>query len=241
VTLVTGLIAAVAGLFPAIAMKLLEFVALYGLLLMPMGAVVFVDFWLSRKLGFQQYYAETKDLTFNWAAGLTWYITLCVCWRLVQNGTVQIFFVSLPGWFTAAGLYVVLSKLSQVEYLRWPHVLFSMEGRISLSEYWIKSWLVLFPLFLIVICSLVMGLEAVSHLAAVILLWSGFSLLLKRWHDRDHSGWWLLTLLIPILDIIILFWIIIEAAFRKGTHGPNRFGLDPLSSRKDAQHKQLAL
>ena len=32
-------------------MKLLAFVALYGLVLMPMGAVVFVDFWLMRRLG----------------------------------------------------------------------------------------------------------------------------------------------------------------------------------------------
>jgi purine-cytosine permease-like protein len=48
VTLITGLVATVAGTFPAIAMKLLDFVALYGMLLMPMGAVVFVDFWLSR-------------------------------------------------------------------------------------------------------------------------------------------------------------------------------------------------
>ena len=43
-----GAIATVAGMFPAIAMKLLDFVALYGLILMPMGAVIFVDFWLQR-------------------------------------------------------------------------------------------------------------------------------------------------------------------------------------------------
>lgn len=113
VTLVTGLIAAAAGLFPAITMKLLNFVALYGLLLMPMGAVVFVDFWLSRKFGFQQYYAEKAGVAFNWAAGLAWFLTLAVCWALVQFGGVQIFFVSLPGWFVAAALYVVLSRLIQ--------------------------------------------------------------------------------------------------------------------------------
>ena len=50
VTLFTGALATVAGMFPAIAMKLLDFVALYGLVLMPMGAVIFVDFWLAGKL-----------------------------------------------------------------------------------------------------------------------------------------------------------------------------------------------
>ncbi len=45
-------------MFPAIAMKLLDFVAIYGLLLMPMGAVIFVDFWLIRRFGFDRSYAE---------------------------------------------------------------------------------------------------------------------------------------------------------------------------------------
>ena len=44
VTLATGAVATVAGMFPAIAMKLLDFVALYGLVLMPMGAVVLGDY-----------------------------------------------------------------------------------------------------------------------------------------------------------------------------------------------------
>lgn len=113
VTLVTGMIAAVVGIFPGVAMKLLGFVALYGMILMPMGAVVFVDFWLFKKLGLRPFYAEASGDKFNWAAGLTWFITLGVCTWLVMSGRAQIFFVSLPGWFVAAILYIVLSKLYQ--------------------------------------------------------------------------------------------------------------------------------
>jgi purine-cytosine permease-like protein len=107
------MIAAVAGMFPAIAMKLLGFVALYGMILMPMGAVVFVDFWLFKRFGLRSFYAELSGERFNWAAGLTWVVTLGVCTWLVQTGRTQIFFVSLPGWFIAATLYVVISKLYQ--------------------------------------------------------------------------------------------------------------------------------
>ena len=113
VTIITGLIATVAGMFPAIAMKLLGFVALYGLLLMPMGAVIFVDFWLIKKFGLQSYYAELSGKAFNWAAGLTWFLTLGICWALMHFWGVEIYFVSLPGWFIAAVLYLVLSKLYQ--------------------------------------------------------------------------------------------------------------------------------
>ena len=120
VTLITGVLATIAGLFPAVAMKLLNFVALYGMILMPMGAVVFLDFWLFRKLGLQNNYAEASGTQFNWAAGITWFVTLGVCIWLVMSGGVQIFFVSLPGWFVAAILYVLLSKIYQRKPLPAP-------------------------------------------------------------------------------------------------------------------------
>jgi purine-cytosine permease-like protein len=113
VTLATGGIATIAGLFPGLAMKLLGFVAIYGMVLMPMGAVIFVDFWLIRKFGLQSNYAEKSQQRFNWAAGLTWFLTLGTCVLLNQVYGMQIFFVSLPGWFVAALLYVVLSKFYQ--------------------------------------------------------------------------------------------------------------------------------
>jgi purine-cytosine permease-like protein len=113
VTLLTGALTTIAGAFPAIAMKLLDFVALYGLVLMPMGAVVFVDFWLARRLGFRSNYAEHAGISFNWAAGASWFLTLVACAFLVSRGHVQIFFVSLPGWFVAAAVYAVLSRALQ--------------------------------------------------------------------------------------------------------------------------------
>jgi len=106
-------LATVAGMFPGIAMQLLGFVALYGLLLMPMGAVIFVDFWLIKKFGLESNYAELSGKSFNWAAGGTWLLTLLAAALLVKFAGVEIYFVSLPGWFFAAVLYIVLSKFYQ--------------------------------------------------------------------------------------------------------------------------------
>ena len=115
VTIATGLLATLAGMFPAIAMRLLGFVALYGLVLMPMGAVIFADFWILPKLGLKQYYAEHRSLKINWAAAIAWIATLVICVALVKSGKpqFQIFFVSLPGWFIACAIYIGLSKLQQ--------------------------------------------------------------------------------------------------------------------------------
>jgi purine-cytosine permease-like protein len=118
VTLLTGVVASVTAVFPLVTMRLLDFVAMWGMILMPMGAVVFVDFWLSKRFGIRQNYAEAAGVSFNWAAGLAWLLAIAVCTGLVLHGGVQIFFVSLPGWFVAAFLYIVLSRLWQKKDLQ---------------------------------------------------------------------------------------------------------------------------
>ena len=119
VTLLTGVAATIAGAFPAVTMNLLEFVPLYGLLLMPMGAVIFVDFWLLPRLGLRSNFAEHSGTDFNWAAGIAWLATLAICLALWWSDPevygfkpFQIYFVSLPGWFVAALLYLVSSSVS---------------------------------------------------------------------------------------------------------------------------------
>jgi len=115
VTMFTGLVATVAGMFPGIAMRLLDFVMLYGLLLMPMGAIVFVDFWIFPKLGLKQYYAEHRRIKFNLAAGVSWFATMGICYALYKSGNpiFQLYFVALPGWFIASALYISISKFTQ--------------------------------------------------------------------------------------------------------------------------------
>jgi purine-cytosine permease-like protein len=113
VTLATGLLATIAGMFPVVAMKLLGFVALYGLLLMPMGAIIFVDFWLMPKFGLRDRFAERTGLDFNWAAALAWVLTLAICGGIAYVRPDLLYFVSLPGWFLAAAIYIVASRMVQ--------------------------------------------------------------------------------------------------------------------------------
>jgi purine-cytosine permease-like protein len=118
VTLITGLLASVTAIFPIVTMRLLDFVALWGMILMPMGAVIFMDFWVLPKFGLQSNFAAAVGSQFNWAAGLAWFLTIGVCTGLVLTGRAQIFFVSLPGWFVTSVLYVLLSKLLQNRTVR---------------------------------------------------------------------------------------------------------------------------
>jgi cytosine permease len=109
VTLVAGVITTIAAVFPALMMKLLDFVALYGLLLMPMGAVIVADYWLLPKLGLQSTYAELNNLNLSWPALVAWLGAIAVAFALPY----EIFFIALPGWFVAVALFVLLSYFQQ--------------------------------------------------------------------------------------------------------------------------------
>lgn len=113
ITLFTGLLTTVVAMFPGVSMRLLEFVAIYGMILMPIGAIIFVDFWVLPRIGMQRFIAEKTGARFNWAAFGTWAVTVAVCVFLVRSGGIEIFFVSLPGWFLAALLFIGLSYFYQ--------------------------------------------------------------------------------------------------------------------------------
>lgn len=113
VTLIVGAVTTLAACFPALVMRLLDFVALYGLLLMPMGAIIFIDYWVFPKIGLQSNLASIRKLGWNWAAALTWFLTLGTCFAINQFMGIEIFFLGLPGWFIAVFLYIVLSFIVQ--------------------------------------------------------------------------------------------------------------------------------
>ncbi len=105
VTLAAGLVTTTAAMFPALVMKLLDFVALYGLLLMPMGAVIFADFWLVPRLGLSRNLAESSGPVLGFIpAGVAWAASLGVAFAL----PVEIFFKGLPGWFIAVAVYLAV-------------------------------------------------------------------------------------------------------------------------------------
>jgi len=113
-------------------------------------------------------------------------------------------------------------------------ILFSFKGRICRSEYWKKAFPILFSYSIIVNLIYYAEVESsgqpvVSIFLSLLSLWPGLAVATKRLHDRNRSGLFLLTLLIPFVNAIFAIWILIEIWFLKGTDGENRFGPDPLA------------
>ena len=118
VTLLAGVISTGAALFPALVMKLLDFVALYGLILIPMGGIIFTDFYLLKKWGLQDYYAEKMKINFNWAAAFTWFILLALALLMNLWIGVELYFLPLPVWILSIVFFLIFSKMYQKKISR---------------------------------------------------------------------------------------------------------------------------
>ncbi len=111
------------------------------------------------------------------------------------------------------------------------NTLFSIEGRISRLTYW--KYVGGIYLLVIILGASAQGdwlpkiVQALLGLLMLPAMVVGLFAQIKRWHDRNKSGWWVLINFVPCIGG---FWSLIECGFLKGTDGPNRFGPDTLQT-----------
>jgi uncharacterized membrane protein YhaH (DUF805 family) len=103
----------------------------------------------------------------------------------------------------------------------------TFSGRASRSEYW---YFTLYHTLLVLICVALIPSElgnALLVLSALGNFLPALSVLVRRLHDTDRSGWWYWIALVPLIGgILLLVWFC-----TRGTAGHNRFGRDPLEQR----------
>ena len=105
-------------------------------------------------------------------------------------------------------------------------LLFRLRGRIGRQSWWL--WGVAMPLGMALYLTVLLRVVGVAPrytdvLVNLLLFWPAIAVSVKRWHDRDKSGWWVLVYLIPLIGVL---WTLIANGLQRGTVGPNRFGAD---------------
>ena len=102
-----------------------------------------------------------------------------------------------------------------------------IDGRARRTEYWMFVLFNIIALFILaVIDEIVFGdgyliLQGIYQLAVLV---PTIAVSVRRLHDTDKSGWWLLLAFIPLLGaiaLLIMFCI-------PGTSGENTYGPDPI-------------
>jgi len=99
----------------------------------------------------------------------------------------------------------------------------NFSGRAGLGEFW--YW-VLFIILAGIVSAILDAIwfrdffYPVSDLFTLATLLPGLAISVRRLHDTDRSGWWVLLSFIPLIGTIVLivWWV------QQGTPGPNRFG-----------------
>ena len=138
-------------------------------------------------------------------------------------------------------------------------VIFSFDGRIGRQTFWlaflVKTIVDVVILAIINLVGTMMlpvdgvdwenpGAEQWYGMSLLLLwliyvVWTGLALHVKRWHDRNKSGFMVLVVLIPLVGFI---WALVEEGFLRGTAGQNNFGPDPLiASATPGEHGQAIL
>jgi uncharacterized membrane protein YhaH (DUF805 family) len=136
---------------------------------------------------------------------------------------------------------------------------FGFNGRINRARYWIAI-LVYAAIALILGAFTYMAghgsaIESASGMIGIVVLISSIAVSIKRLHDRNRSGWFMLLFyLAPAVLLIggrmfgtgqgeastaetvlgfvalaLLVWAMIELGFRRGTIGNNAYGADPIA------------
>ena len=112
---------------------------------------------------------------------------------------------------------------------------FNLKGRTTRSE-WLLWRLIRIFVYLVIKTfeDLIKSKELppafylILVIISIITLWINISFDVRRLHDIDFSGWWILLNFIPFVSLSFFFIL----AIKKGTHGPNSFGADPLQQKQ---------
>jgi uncharacterized membrane protein YhaH (DUF805 family) len=142
--------------------------------------------------------------------------------------------------------------------------MFSFQGRLGLKDFWVSTlivwgvrWTLLFGLGVAMFGPLIAAGAAADGkelsdeqalraamtmlvpmslmlLVQLAIIWPEMAINVKRFHDRDQSGWLATIFLInavPLLNYLttvptFIFWLI-DLGILEGTRGPNRYGPSP--------------
>ena len=104
----------------------------------------------------------------------------------------------------------------------WQSLLFSFRGRINRAKYWLALLIFLVVDIVLGLVGWVLGngvvFQILSFFVNLAVFISGIAVCIKRLHDRDHSGWWLLLFYAgPVVVALVGGFVFWAAADTVGT------------------------
>ena len=108
-TAIVGLVTVAIACFPFVFTKLLPLLTYAGLLVVPVGAIVFAEHVIFPRIGYTRYWAHFQSLTHSTPAVASWGLGLVFGFGLNALDVISFYYLFIPTWFFTIFVYTVLA------------------------------------------------------------------------------------------------------------------------------------
>ncbi len=109
-TVVVGVVTVVIACFPFVFSQILPLLTYAGLLVVPVGAIVFAEHQIFPRIGYTRYWSSYRQLTFSMPAVASWGLGLAFGFGLNALDVISFFYLFIPTWFFTIAVYTLLAS-----------------------------------------------------------------------------------------------------------------------------------
>lgn len=109
-TLTVGLVTVAVACFPFVFTKLLPLLTYAGLLVVPVGAIVFAEHFIFPRIGFTRYWVAYRQLSHSRPAVMAWGLGLVFGFGLNALDVLSFYYLFIPTWFFTIFVYTFMAK-----------------------------------------------------------------------------------------------------------------------------------
>ena len=108
-TIVVGLAMVVIACFPFVFSQILPLLTYAGLLVVPVGAIVFTEHQIFPRIGYTRYWSQYQDYTHSLPAVASWGLGLIFGFGLNFLDVISFYYLFIPTWFFTIIVYTLLA------------------------------------------------------------------------------------------------------------------------------------
>ena len=108
-TIIVGLVTMIVACFPFVFSQILPLLTYAGLLVVPVGAIVFAEHQIFPKIGYTRYWSHYRELTFSTPAIASWAVGLVFGFGLNALNVMSFYYLFIPTWIFTILIYTLLA------------------------------------------------------------------------------------------------------------------------------------
>ena len=109
-TIVVGMVTVCIACFPFVFSQILPLLTYAGLLVVPVGAIVFAEHQIFPRIGYTRYWSSYRKLTFSMPAVASWGLGLVFGFGLNALDVISFYYLFIPTWFFTIAVYTFLAS-----------------------------------------------------------------------------------------------------------------------------------